>query len=79
MDTTAQTPKHSFKAVYLILFILVLLGILFFVMNKRAPMKAMPEKAADVQIEQIQTQGTSDEVNSIEADLNNTNIDSLDQ
>lgn len=79
METTTQNIKKCSKTVYLIVFIIVLLGILFFIMNKKAPMHNTPQVAPDIQMQEIQTQGTTDELDSIEADLNNTNIDSLDQ
>lgn len=71
-------PKNHSKKIYLVIVIVIILGILFFVKNKKEVRQA-PIMPNDVQMEQIQTQGTTDEVDAIEMDLNNTNIDSLDQ
>lgn len=71
-------PKNNSKKMYLVVLLVIILGVLFFMKNKKEVTQA-PIVPSDVQMEQIQTQGTTDEVDAIEMDLNNTDIDSLDQ
>lgn len=71
-------PKNNSKKMYLVVLLIIILGVLFFMKDKKEVTQA-PITPSDVQMEQIQTQGTTDEVAAIEMDLNNTDIDSLDQ
>ena len=76
----AQTQKKSVGpliAVIVILAIIVIGGLYF--LKERSSQKVFVPTENDAITESLNQQGSSDDLNSIEADLNATNIDNLDQ
>ncbi len=77
METTSS--KGPLIAVIIIL-ALIIIGGLYFLKERNSQMAEIPVvPQRDSMVESLKMQGTSDDVNSIEADLNSTNIDDLDQ
>jgi hypothetical protein len=62
----------------IIILSLIIIGGLYF-LKERASQKVYPATTTDSVTESLNKQSTSDDLNSIEKDLNNTNIDNLDQ
>jgi len=58
----------------IIILAVILLGGLYFWGN-RNNQNVNPDAATDAEVQEIETQGDSDDLNSIQSDLNNTNYD----
>jgi hypothetical protein len=83
--TLKKTGKSNSKTLLGILCIAIILLIVTMISNKKMEKEHMirintisEQKTTDAQIEQISVQSNSDEIDAIEADLNNTNIDNID-
>lgn len=78
-----QTEKKSVGPLIAVIIILVLIviGGLYFLKEQSSKKGSYvaPQSTGDPITESMKQQGSSDDLNSIEADLNATNIDSLDQ
>ncbi len=77
-----QVEKKSagpFIAVIIILVLIIVGGLYFLKTRSSQPAYVAPTENVDTVTESLNTQSDSDELNSIEADLNATNLDNLDQ
>lgn len=81
-----QTPIENKSSMgpliaVIIILALIIVGGLYFLKERSSQQPYIPPAApaGDSVTESLNQQGSSDELNSIEADLNATNLDSLDQ
>lgn len=77
-----QTEKKSMGPLIAVIIILALIviGGLYFLKERSSQKTYVPiVEQSDGIVESLNQQGSSDELNSIEADLNATNLDNLDQ
>lgn len=75
-----KKPVGPLIAVIIIL-VLIIVGGLYFLKERSSQNTQIPvpENSADTITETLKQQSTSDNLNSIEQDLNNTNVDNIDQ
>ena len=78
---TAEPAKKSMGPLIAVIVILVLIviGGLYFLKIRSSQESYIPATQNDSITESLKTQGSSDNLDSIEADLNATNLDNLDQ
>jgi hypothetical protein len=76
-----QTEKKSVGPLIAVIVILalIIIGGLYFLKERSSQEVYVPTEQNDAVTESLNQQSTSDDLNSIEADLNATNLDSLDQ
>ncbi len=87
METNQPSKQSTAKLITTIVVLVVVLGLLFAYANKRQMKDTMNTEQPteqeiimeDTQVQEIQMQSSSDDVTAIEADLDNTNVDNLDQ
>jgi hypothetical protein len=77
---TSNTVVHKEGSVgpvigTIIILAVILLGGLYFWGNRNNQTDINSDAETDAQVQQIETQGNSDDLNSIDSDLNNTNYD----
>ncbi len=77
----AQPEKKSVGPLVAVIIILglIIIGGLYFLKERSAQNDYVPVETGDDVTASLQQQGTSDDLNSIETDLNATNLDNLDQ
>lgn len=79
----SQTEKKSAGPLIAVVIILalIIIGGLYFLSERSSQTTYIPTttEGGDAITTSLQTQGSSDDLNSIEADLNATNVDNLDQ
>lgn len=77
----AQPEKKSVGPLLAVIIILalIIIGGLYFLKERSSQNDYVPVDTSDNITESLQQQSTSDDLNSIEADLNATNLDNLDQ
>jgi len=63
----------------LVVLVLIIIGGLYFLNTRSSNKPYVPSTGGDPMTESLNQQSSSDDLNSIEADLNATNIDNLDQ
>lgn len=75
-----KSPMGALIAVVIIL-ALIIVGGLYFLKERSSQQPYMPptEQQGDSVTESLNTQGSSDDLSSIEADLNSTDLNNLDQ
>ncbi len=84
-NTSTVNQKNNTKTLLgILVIVLILLAVMVFANNRKMKVEQMTNEnmyqqqaPVDEQIEVIRVQSDSDEVDSIEADLNSTSIDSL--
>jgi hypothetical protein len=87
METNQPSKQSTAKLITTIIVLVVILGLLFAYANTRQVRDDMNTEQPteqeiimeDTQVQEIQMQSSSDDVAAIEADLNSTNLDNLDQ
>jgi hypothetical protein len=87
METNQPSKQSTAKLITTIIVLVVILGLLFAYANTRQTRDDMNTEQPteqeiimeDRQVQEIQMQSSSDDVAAIEADLNSTNLDNLDQ
>jgi hypothetical protein len=72
-----KKSKGPLVAVIIILALIIIGGLYF--LKQRASQPVYTPQTTDSITESLNTQSSSDDLNSIEADLNSTNIDNIDQ
>lgn len=78
----AESEKKSvgpLVAVIIILALIIVGGLYFLKQRSSQNLYVPPAETGDAVTASLKQQGTSDDLNSIEADLNATNLDNLDQ
>lgn len=85
-NNALPVKKHNGMTVLIVIVIILLAAILIIntkqnkeemALDQEIAQKQAEIKANDEQVKQIQIQGTNDDVGSIEADLNATNVDAI--
>lgn len=81
MQTNMETDSSKGPLIAVIIILaLIIIGGLYFLKERNSQITEMPVvPQRDQMAESLKVQGTSDDISSIEADLNSTNIDNLDQ